>query len=139
MALNKVILSGRLTATPELKTTTSGSAVTTFRIAVQRNYKSTNGDYEADFITCQAWRSTAEFICRNFQKGTAISVVGGIQTRNYEDKDGNKRTAVEVIVNEAYFVESKNNNGSQQNTPTISVVGGNDVEFEEVTDDELPF
>lgn len=135
LSLNKSILCGRLTATPELKTTTSGTSVTSFNLAVNRDFKNANGEYETDFINCVAWRGTAEFICKYFQKGSSLCVVGSIQTRKYEDKDGNKRTAVEVVASEAHFVDSKNETSSaDQNAPEPP-----EMDFEEVTDDELPF
>ena len=105
--LNKVILTGRLTANPELKTTTSGVSVTTFSIAVQRNFKNADGSYGTDFINITAWRNQAEFISRYFEKGQLITVVGSLQSRNYEDKTGAKRTAFDVVVEEALFAESK--------------------------------
>lgn len=133
--LNKTILCGRLTATPELKTTTSGNSVTSFNLAVNRDFKNANGEYETDFISVVAWRGTAEFICKYFQKGSSLCVVGSIQTRKYEDKDGNKRIAVEVVASEAHFVDSKSTGTvADQNEPEPS-----EMEFEEVTDDELPF
>ena len=138
--LNKVILTGRLTAAPELKTTTTGTSVTTFSIAVQRNYKNADGSYSTDFINITAWRNQAEFISRYFEKGQLITVVGSLQSRNYEDKNGNKRTAFEVIVEEALFAESKRDSGRAPNEfRAPAEVGGNDMDFEEVSDDELPF
>lgn len=110
--LNLVTLAGRLTRDPELRTTTSGLSVTTFTIAVDRKY-SRGEDKQTDFIDCIAWRDRADFISKYFFKGSAICVTGTIQTRNYEDKNGNKRKATEVIVDSADFVESKS--GGQQN------------------------
>lgn len=138
MALNKVILIGRITADPELKKTQTDVSVASFSIAVQRDYKNADGEYDTDFINCVAWRNTADFICRFFKKGAPICVVGAIQTRKYEDKDGNKRTAVEVIITEAKFVEGKKDDNTQT-APAPMGVAGNDVEFEEFDDDELPF
>ncbi len=138
--LNKVILTGRLTATPELKTTTGGVSVATFSIAVQRNYKNADGSYGTDFINIVAWRNQAEFISRYFEKGQLITVVGSLQSRNYEDKNGNKRTAFDVVVEEALFAESKKDSASRPaEFKAPPVTGGNDMEFEEVSDDELPF
>ena len=113
--LNKVILGGRLTANPELKQTTSGIMVLTFSIAVNRKFTSrnddgTNGQPQADFINCVAWRQTAEFISKYFHKGSSICVIGSIQTRNYTDQQGNKRYVTEVVVDEANFVDAKNEN-----------------------------
>lgn len=139
--LNKVILTGRLTAVPDLKTTTSGINVTTFSLAVQRNYKNADGSYGTDFINCVAWRNQADFITRFFEKGQLITVVGSLTSRNYEDKMGNKRTAIEVVVDEALFAESKKDSMSRPaaDFKVPAEVGGNDLDFEEVSDDELPF
>ena len=102
--INTVILQGRLTAKPELKTTQSGVSVTSFTIANDRGY----GDNKStDFIPCVAWRGTAEFITKHFTKGSAIAVEGSIQSRKYKDKNGDNRTAYEVVVSEAHFVEKK--------------------------------
>lgn len=107
---NKVILGGRLTDSPELKTTGTGVTVTSFTIAVNRKY----GEQQTDFINCQAWRQTAEFICRYFRKGSSISVVGSIQTRKWQDSNGQNRTATDVVVDEAYFVDGKNDAGQTE-------------------------
>lgn len=105
--LNKAILAGRLTKDPELRTTTSGTTVTQFDVAVNRRGAKDGQQPQVDFITVVAWRQTAEFITRYFKKGNAICVVGSIQTRSYTDKNNQKRTATEVVADEAYFVESK--------------------------------
>ena len=106
--LNRVILMGRLVADPELRQTPSGVSVATFRVAVDRNYQTKgNAERQADFISCVAWRQTGEFISRYFQKGRMIALEGSLQTRNYEDKQGSKRTAYEVIVDQAYFADSR--------------------------------
>lgn len=106
--LNKAIIAGRITADPELKSTPSGVPVTSFTVAVNRSYRAKNGDEpQADFINVTAWRQTAEFITRNFHKASSICIVGSIQTRNYTDKQGQKRYATEVVADEAYFVDSK--------------------------------
>ncbi len=131
--LNNVTLMGRLTAAPELKTTTSGVNVTAFTIAVDRRYQQ-NGQRQADFINCVAWRNTAEFITRYFNKGDMIAVTGEIQTRKYQDKDGNNRTAFEVVINQASFCGGKNNNNAD------GVAYGINGNYEELADDdELPF
>lgn len=140
--LNKVILTGRLTATPELKKTSADVSVVSFSIAVQRQFKAADGSYPTDFINIVAWRNTAEFICKYFEKGSLISLVGSLQSRNYEDKTGAKRTAFEVVVDEAHFAESKRDSSRPAVAPEFKappVTGGNTVEFEEVQDDELPF
>ena len=103
---NKTILGGRLTADPELKTTSSGVSVTSFTIAVNRK-PDKNGESKADFFTCVAWRSTAEFITRYFRKASSICLIGSMQNRGWEAQDGTKRTATELIVDDAYFVDSK--------------------------------
>ena len=139
--LNKVLLTGRLTAAPELKTTASGINVTTFSLAVQRNYKNGAGEYDTDFINCVAWRNQADFITRFFDKGQLITVVGALTSRRYEDANGNKRTAFEVVVDEALFAESKREAGARP-APEFSApqaTGGNDIAFDEFSDDELPF
>lgn len=105
--LNKVILGGRLTSDVELKQTQSGISFCSFGIAINRKYAK-DGEQQADFINCQAWRNTAEFIAKYFQKGSPICVIGAIQSRSYQDKQGNKRIATEVVVEEALFVGAKN-------------------------------
>jgi single-strand DNA-binding protein len=121
--LNNVILMGRMTADAELKSTQSGKYVTSFSIAVERDY-SQNGERQTDFINLVAWGKTAEFITNYFGKGDMIAVRGSIQTRNYEDKDGNKRTATEVLVDKASFCGSKTEKPEQE-------------ELEPVVDDDL--
>lgn len=112
--INSVVLTGRLTADPELKTTTSGISVISFSIAVDRAYKS-GDNKQTDFINIVAWRNTAEFISKYFTKGSAIGIEGSIQTRKYEDKNGNSRVAVEVVANQVHFIERKRN-GAQEDT-----------------------
>ena len=112
--MNKVTLIGRLTKDAELKTTSSGINYCNFIIAVDRKFKDANGNRQADFIACVAWRTTADFISKYFKKGNKIAVVGSIQTRNYEDQSGNKHLVTEVIVDEAEFVESKAASGNGQ-------------------------
>ena len=104
---NKAILIGRLTAEPELKYTQSGTAVVSFRIAVDRPYKGQDGQRQADFIGIQAWRQTAELVCRHFHKGDPILVEGAIQTRSYEDNYGQKRTVTEVVADRIGFLPGK--------------------------------
>ena len=109
--LNSVIIMGRLTSDPELRTTTSGLSVTSFTVAVDRNYKR-GEERETDFINCVAWRGTADFVTRFFKKGQMIAVQGSLQTRNYEDKNGNKRTAYDVVADNVSFCGSKNETGN---------------------------
>lgn len=130
---NKAILGGRLTATPELKTTPSGLMVTTFSLAINRRPQKDQTEQKADFINCVAWRGTAEFICKYFTQGSSICVTGSIQTRSWTDNNGNKRYTTEVIVDEANFVDSKCDN----NAPSYSAEA---PEFETISADEpLPF
>ncbi len=106
--LNRVILMGRITADPELKQTPNGISVVSFSLAVERSYTSKGAERVTDFINCVAWRQTAEFISRYFSKGRMMAVEGSIQVRNYVDKSDNKRQAVEVVVDNAFFADSKN-------------------------------
>lgn len=105
---NKVILGGRLTADPELKTTPSGISVTSFTVAVNRRFGGKNGEEaQADFFNVTAWRTTAEFITRYFRKASSICIVGSLQTRSWTDQNGQKRFATEIVADEAYFVDAK--------------------------------
>lgn len=118
--MNVVCLLGRLTADPELRQTPNGISVCSFSIAVNRQYSGSNGERQADFINCVAWRQTAEFISRYFKKGNMIGLNGSIQTRTYQDKDtGKNRTAFEVVINNAYFAESKNSGSNMGNTSYV--------------------
>lgn len=120
--LNIVALQGRLAADPEQRTTQNGTAVTSFSLAVQRNVKGSDGEYGTDWIDCVAWKGTAEFICKYFHKGQLMAVNGALQTRSYE-KDGVKRKATQVVVQSAYFCESRNNSsGTQHREPAVSSV-----------------
>ena len=106
--LNKVIICGRLTDTPVLKTTPSGIPVTTFTVAVNRRFADKQtGENTADFLNVTAWRQTAEFITRYFRKASSICIVGSIQTRSWTDQQGQKRFATEIVADEAYYVDAK--------------------------------
>ena len=150
--LNKVVLAGRITADPELKQTSSGISVLSFTIAINRGYVSKNndqGERQADFINVVAWRTTAEFISKYFRKGSAICVTGSIQTRSWQDQQGQKRYVTEVVADEAAFVESRADAGNNQGAygsdaygaaPSFSSNVGSAPNFEEHnTDDDLPF
>ena len=159
--LNKVILCGRLTATPELRQTPSGVMVTSFTVAVYRRFAARNEDgqntQQADFINVTAWRQTAEFVCRYFQKGSSICVLGSIQTRSWTDQQGNKRYSTDVVADEINFVDSKGEgptNGGTGYMPSAysdmpystpagqapASQGGAAPQFETLEgDDELPF
>ena len=123
--MNRVILMGRLTADPELRQTPQGTAVTSFTIAVDRRIKTENGQ-QADFITCVAWRKTAEFICRYFQKGRMIAIEGQLQSRSWDTQDGKRQYATEVIVDNVSFTGEK---PQTENTD----------EFTYLPDDDTPF
>ena len=144
--LNKVILGGRITKDVELKQTTAGVEVVSFSIAVNRKYVA-NGQQTADFFDVTAWRQTAEFISRYFRKGSSICIVGSLQTRSWEDKNGNKRTVTEIVADEAMFVDSKSeeggNNAPYTSSPSPSVAPAPmpaQPQFEALsTDEDLPF
>ena len=108
--LNVVAIMGRLVANPELRTTPQGTSVTTFRIACDRNFARQGEQRQADFLDVVAWRQQAEFVCKYFQKGSLIAINGSIQTRQYQDKNGNNRTAVEIVADQINFAGSKNDN-----------------------------
>ncbi len=164
---NKVILGGRLTADPELKTTQTGIPVTTFTVAVNRRFGGRNGEEsQADFLNVTAWRQTAEFVTRYFRKASSICIVGSIQTRSWTDQQGNKRFTTEIVADEAMFVDAKSESpiavqqAAAYSQPAVSsyvpdgysTYGDNSgnaygmgtapsvPKFEEITDDdELPF
>lgn len=156
--LNNCILMGRLVSDPELKTTNSGISVCSFRIAVDRNYAKQGEERQVDFINCQAWRQSAEFLCRYFAKGQLIVLDGSLQSRTYKDKNGNNRFIMEVIVNNFYFTGDRRNKTSSnnydvplpheappeqqniQNSTDDIYINGTLEEFEVLTDDDdLPF
>lgn len=116
--LNKVLLIGYLVADPELKQTQSGVNVCSFRIGVSRKFKNQDGTVQSDFIDIVTWRQQAEFVCKYFQKGRPILVVGSLQTRTWQDQQGNKRFSTEVVADEVSFVDSKSGgNGYSQSNP----------------------
>ena len=147
--LNKVVLAGRLTADPELKQTTTGISVTSFTLAVNRKYAKDQEQQQTDFISVVAWRQTAEFISRYFKKGSALCITGAIQTRSWQDQQGQKRYATEVVADEAMFVDSKSDNQPAENGSFIPGTTGYMPDayaptaapkFEEINpDDDLPF
>lgn len=135
-SLNKVILIGNLVADPELKKTPSGVSVTSFRIAVGRRFTKDEAQ-QADFIDIVAWRNTAEFITKYFNKGKSILVCGSIQTRSWTDQNGQKRYSVEVVADEASFVERKSDEQNTSGTPMIDT--STDGLVEVPSDEDLPF
>lgn len=112
--MNKIILVGRLTKDPEVRSTSAGFATANFTVAVSRNFKNKDGNYDADFLPCVAFRNTADFVAKHFKKGSLIGVEGRVQTRNYDAQDGTKRYVTEVIVENIEFVGGKNENGSSE-------------------------
>ena len=108
--LNVVAIMGRLVADPQLRQTTSGKNVASFRIACDRGRRDPNGQSQADFLDVVAWDRTAEFVCRYFQKGSMIAIDGRLQTRSYQDKNGNNRQAVEIVANNVNFTGPKSQN-----------------------------
>ena len=137
--LNHVILQGRLTKDPELRKTQNGISVTTFTLAVDRDFKS-NGQKETDFINCSAWRQTAEFLSRFFGKGRMVLLDGRIEVRSYQDKEGNKRTAWDVVADRVYFGDSKPSEGPNSIQGDIQDGTEAHAEFSEIEDDaDLPF
>jgi single-strand DNA-binding protein len=158
--LNVVALLGRLTADPELKTTTNGNMVTTFTLAVNRSFVGQNGERQADFIDIVAWRATAEFVTKYFKKGQMMALQGSLQTRTYEDKQGNKRKVTEVVADNVHFctprstgsdaatvtppaavpVTGSQNTGTQTTLRSASFSQGSAEDFAVVDDSEdLPF
>ena len=138
---NLVVLTGRLTADPELRYTANNTAVTSFSIAVSRRYKA-GEQSEADFINIVAWRQTAEFVTKYFTKGSMIGIEGSIQTRRYTDKEGKNRTAFEVVANNVQFVESKRDGGAPAaGEAPVGFSNASANEFVEIggADDDLPF
>ena len=144
--LNRIVLLGRLTADPETKQTPNGVSVATFTIAVDRSFTAKGQEKQTDFIPCVAWRATADFIGKYFQKGSLIAIDGSLQTRKFTDKQGNNRTAYEVIVDQVSFAGSKTDSNAaptqrpavQQPQRSSSFDMGDFGDFEEV-EEGLPF
>ena len=157
--LNRIILMGRLTRDPELRRTGSGTAVTSFSLAVDRDFKSQSGEKETDFIDIVAWRNTAEFVSKYFTKGRMAVVEGRLQMRDWQDRDGNKRRSAEVVADNVYFADSRRDGDNQDGGYTPAASGytpapssyappanqnfgsGPVSDFAELSDDdgELPF
>lgn len=131
--LNRIIVMGRVTRDPELRRTNSGTAVASFTVAVDRDFKSQSGEKETEFIDVVAWRNTAEFVSKYFSKGRMAVVEGRLQLRDWTDKDGNKRRSAEIVADSVYFGDSKRDGGDTvQSEPQSG--------FSEVEDDgDLPF
>ena len=132
--INSVVIMGRLTYEPELRTTSNGLSVISFQIACERQYQVHGEERKSDFIDCRAWRQTAEFISRYFHKGSMIALAGAIQTDNFTDNNGNKRKSVTVVANNVSFCGSKE---QANNNPSFAPPNSN--EFEDIDDEDLPF
>ena len=145
--LNKTILMGRLTRDPELRYTQSNIPVVSFTLAVDRGLRNaTEGQQTVDYINCVAWRGTAEFVSKWFRKGQLVAVSGRIQSRNYTDKDGNNRTAVEIVADEVFFAENKRETKQEFTQPEATaeaetIAENPYAEFEDIIgdDEDLPF
>ena len=139
--MNKVVLMGRLTKDPEVRyTQTNNTLVASFSLAVNRRFAKQGEERQADFINIVAWNKTGEFCSKYFKKGQQVGVIGRIQTRNWEDEQGQKHYVTEVIAEEAYFADSKKDSDSSS---SFENTFGNEVsqnsEFQVSSDDELPF
>lgn len=137
--MNKVILIGRLTREPELRKTPNNVSVCQFTIAVNRPFQDQNGERQADFINCTAWKAQAENLCKYIKKGALIAVSGNIQTRSYTDQSGATRYVTEVVCENITFLEAKKDNPNYTEKPKQTDPFA-DVEFQyDVSDDDLPF
>ena len=142
MALNKIFLQGRLTRDPELRRTGSGTAVTSFSLACDRDFKSQRGDKETDFIDVVAWKNTAEFVSKYFSKGRMAVVEGRLQIRDWTDKAGNKRTTAEVVADNVYFADSKRSESNENQKENFNALSGRlSDDFVPISEEggEIPF
>ena len=134
--INNVIIMGRMVATPEPRITANGTSVTSFDVAVDRRFNKQGEERQADFLSVVAWGKTCDFICKFFSKGQIIAIQGYIQTRMYEDKNGNKRKITEIVADNVSFCGGKN----ESNAGSIDVPPPPDAEYRDIpeTDEELP-
>lgn len=144
--INNVVLVGRLTADPNLRYTASGTGVATFTLAVNRNFTNQDGNRDADFINCVIWRKSAETLANYAKKGTLLGVTGRIQTRNYENQQGQRVYVTEVVADNFQLLESRSNNEKRQDDKSQQNTNTNNVEFDpfngssiDIGDDDLPF
>ena len=140
--LNKIIIMGRLTRDPELRRTGSGTAVTSFSLACDRDFKSQSGEKETDFIEVVAWKNTAEFVSKYFSKGRMAVVEGRLQVRDWTDKSGNKRTTAEVVADNVYFADSKRSESNDNQKENFNALSGRlSDDFVPISeeDGEIPF
>lgn len=141
MALNKIIVMGRLAKTPELRSTGNGTAVTSVTLAVDRDTKNQNGSYDTDWLDVVAWKGTAEFLSRYFTKGSTAIVEGRLQMREWTDKDGNKRKSAEIVADHVYFAGSKKDETYGGSAPDYAAPPAATQGFAEIKeeDGDLPF
>ena len=138
--MNKVCLIGRITKDPEIRYTANNVAVATFSLAINRTYKNADGEYEADFINCVAFRNTADLLGKYVYKGDQLGIEGHIQTRNYDDKDGKKVYVTEIVVDSLDFLQNKREEKNEPVVETPTVDPYKDFgEAIEISDDDLPF
>lgn len=143
--LNKIVIMGRMVKDPELRRTQSGTPVASFTLAVERDIPKQDGTRDTDFIDCVAFKGTAEFIDRNFEKGNMVVIAGRLQIRNWEDKNGSKRRSAEIVVSDSYFCGSKPSATSSGNDTNVGADSFSDQftgsDFTELSEsnDDLPF
>lgn len=139
--LNNCTIQGRLTRDPELRYNASNTPVVSFALACSRSRKNANGEYDTDFIDCISFGKTAEFVKNWFAKGMMAIVVGRIQSRNWEDRNGNKRTSVEINANEVLFGESKKDKAAPNSAPAAPQfdLSVGDTDFKELDNSDVPF
>ena len=140
--LNKVVIMGRLTKDPELRRTGSGTAVTSFSLACDRDFKSQSGDKETDFIEVVSWKNTAEFVSKYFGKGRMVVVDGRLQIRDWTDKAGNRRTTAEVVADNVYFADSKRSESNDNQRENFNALSGRmSDDFVPISEDggDIPF
>ena len=138
--LNVIAIMGRLSRNPELRQTTTGKNVASFTIACSRGRTDANGKDLVDWIPVVAWEHTAEFVCKYFEKGSPIAIDGRLQARTYKDRDGNNRTAIEIVANNANFAGSKSTGGGSNSVPAGNSYNEPTVQYDEIEDEgDLPF
>ena len=138
--LNAIAIMGRISRGPELRQTTTGKNVASFTIACSRGRKDANGKDLVDWIPVVAWEHTAEFVCKYFEKGSLIAIDGRLQSRTYKDRDGNNRTAIEIVANNVNFAGSKSTGGGSNSVPAGGSRNEPTVQYDEIEDEgDLPF
>lgn len=138
--LNVIAIMGRLSRDPELRQTTTGKNVASFTLACSRGRKDASGKDLVDWIPVVAWEHTAEFVCKYFEKGSLIAIDGRLQSRTYKDRDGNNRTAIEIVANNANFAGSKSTGGGSNSVPADNSYNEPTVQYDEIEDEgDLPF